>query len=739
MDILSGLNDSQRRAVEICDGPLLVLAGAGSGKTRVLTTRVAHLIRNKGVPPYQILAITFTNKAAQEMKDRVAAMIPESVKDLWVCTFHAACMRILRRQASFAGYSQGFTVYDEGDQQTVIKDCLKELDIDEKRFPPRAMAASISQAKNRLLSPGEFADQADDYYSRVVSRVYGLYQEKLVGNNALDFDDILLVTVRLFRQNPHVLKFYQNKFQYILVDEYQDTNHAQYVLVNMLAAEHRNLCVVGDPDQGIYSWRGADINNILDFEKDYPEAEVIVLDRNYRSTQTILEAANQVIKNNPDRKDKKLWTASAAGVPVILYTGGTERSEAEFVADRIEKLHSSKNIRYGDMAVFYRTHAMSRAVEEVLVRRGIPYRVVGGLRFYDRKEIRDLMAYLRIVDNPLDAVSLARIINVPKRGVGEASLQKIIDFAREQGVTLVEALVKASGIAGLSGKVKKACQQLGEVLQSAAGRAGKTTVTDLVMEILDRTGYWAALEAERTVESQTRQENLREFLTVAGEFDRTAEEPTLTEFLTGLALVADVDNFDQQSDQAALITLHSAKGLEFPVVFLIGMEEGIFPHARALDQPQEMYEERRLAYVGITRAKEILYLTRCWQRTIYGATRFNEPSRFLEEIPAGLTTTVDPADIGEHGPGPAQAGAEPGFRRFGKLPGVTTGAQLWGRQEKREFPAFAVGDSVRHGKWGLGTVQDVRGQGESAEVKIDFPGLGTKTLLVKFAPLEKVD
>ena len=735
MDIFSGLNEAQRMAVEHTEGPLLVLAGAGSGKTRVLTTRVAHLIRNKGVPSYQILAITFTNKAAQEMKERVSAIVPESVRDLWVCTFHAACMRILRRQASFVGYSQGFSIYDDGDQQTVIKNCLKELNIDEKRFAPKAISAAISQAKNRLVGPAEFEEQAYDYYTKVVSRVYSLYQEMLSRNNALDFDDILMATVRLFRENPSVLRFYQNRFQYILVDEYQDTNHAQYVLVNLLAAQYRNLCVVGDPDQGIYSWRGADIKNILDFKKDYPEARAIVLDRNYRSTQTILEAANQVIKNNPDRKEKKLWTAAGEGAPVIIHTGDTERSEAEFVAGRVEKLRATRSVKYGEMAVFYRTHAMSRALEEVFIRRGIPYRIIGGLRFYDRKEIKDLMAYLRLVDNPMDTVSLSRVINVPKRGVGEASLQKIISYAAEAGISCTEALARAAKIPGMSGKAKKACEQLGGVLLSAARRAAGAPVSQLVLDLLEQTGYWAELEAEKTVESQTRQENLKEFLTVTGQFDRTAEEPTLTEFLTGLALVADVDSFDQEADQVALITLHSAKGLEFPVVFLVGLEEGIFPHSRALDEPREMYEERRLAYVGITRAKEIIYLTRCWQRTLYGSTRFNQPSRFLEEIPRELTTDRDPLEAGDPEPGFVDRGKS--LRRLPGLPGVTTGARLWGGQEKKEIPSFAEGDSVRHGKWGLGTVRSVRGKGESAELIIEFPGMGAKTLLARFAPLEK--
>ncbi|MFZ5647623.1 MAG: DNA helicase PcrA [Bacillota bacterium] len=737
MELLKNLNDAQREAVLYNEGPLLVLAGAGSGKTRVLTTKVAYMIMNGFVRPSEILAITFTNKAAQEMKDRVAALVPENVRDMWVCTFHAACMRILRRQASFAGYKGNFTIYDEGDQQTVIKRCLKELNIDEKRFPPKSVSFSISQAKNRLVGPDEFDDQAYDFYSRVVSKVYRMYQEKLVANNALDFDDILEVTVRLFRQNPHVLKYYQNRFKYILVDEYQDTNHAQYVLVNMLAREHRNICVVGDPDQGIYSWRGADIKNILDFEKDYPEARVITLEQNYRSTQTILDAANHVIKNNPDRKDKKLWTAEAAGTPVIIYTGGTEREEADFVAGRIEKLHIGKDIKYGEFAVFYRTHAMSRAIEEVFVRRGIPYKMIGGLRFYDRKEIRDLMAYLRLLDNPADTVSLSRIINVPKRGVGEASLQKILTFAAVHGIACVEALARASEIEGLAGKARKECEKLGGFLKETAQKAGGTTVTGIVAGILEGTGYWAELEAEKTVESLTRQENLREFLTVTGEFDRNAEEKTLTEFLSGVALVADADNYDSESDQVALITLHGAKGLEFPVVFLIGMEEGVFPHSRSLDEPSEMYEERRLAYVGITRAKKIIYLTRCWQRTLYGNTRFNQPSRFLGEIPRHLTTAEDPADY--EGGIPARQTA--GFRTT-YMPGSLAGARGDGngsRGKKAAIGDFCRGDCVRHSKWGLGTVMDVKGRGDSAEVKIEFPGVGTKTLLAKYAPLEKVD
>lgn len=722
MDIIDGLNEPQKQAVETTEGPLLVMAGAGSGKTRVLTTKIAHLIRNKGVKPYEILAITFTNKAAKEMKDRVAGMVPEDVNDIWVCTFHAACMRILRKQAIFAGYKQGFLIYDDSDQQTVVKECLKELNIDDKKFTPRSIMSSISQAKNRLVGPKEFEEQAYDFFSKLVTRVYTLYQSKLIHNNALDFDDILMVAVNLFKEHPHILKYYQNKFRYILVDEYQDTNHAQYALVKMLAEEHRNICVVGDPDQGIYSWRGADISNILDFEKDYKEAKLIVLDRNYRSTPVILDAANQLIKNNPDRKEKKLWTAGDKGTPIILFVGETERMEADYVADRIQKLYSQKSIPYKNMAVFYRTNAMSRVLEEAFMRRTIPYKIIGGLRFYERKEIKDLMSYLRLVGNPLDEVSLSRIINVPKRGIGEASIQKILLYSRENGLSCVEALLKAAEISGLTKKARNACELLGKVLQSYSQQVENMTVTKITEGLLEDTGYWAELEAEKTVESQTRQENLKEFLSVTSDFDRTVSEPTLSEFLAGVALVSDIDNYDEESDQVGLITIHSAKGLEFPVVFLIGMEEGVFPHSKAIEDPHELYEERRLAYVGITRAKELLYLTRCRERTLYGNTKFNSPSRFLKEIPKELTTIHDPID---------------GEMPVKSVNSVSAG--LWGKQiSNAVVQSFSEGDRVMHRKWGLGSVINVRGKGDTAEITVEFPGQGQKALLAKYAPLEKV-
>lgn len=733
MDLLNNLNEAQKEAVRQTEGPLLVLAGAGSGKTRVLTTRIAYLIKEHGVFPYNILAITFTNKAAAEMKSRVAAMIPESIRDIWVFTFHAACLRMLRRQARFLGYEENFVIYDQSDQQTVLKDCLKELNLDDKRFTPRAMASAISQAKNQLVGVVSFEEQAYDYYSRVVARVYELYQSKLKHNNALDFDDLLMLTVQLFRENKAVLSYYQNKFRYILVDEYQDTNHAQYVLVNQLAGQHRNLCVVGDPDQSIYNFRGADIQNILSFEKDYPEARVIKLEQNYRSTQIILDAANNVIKHNPNRKDKQLWTAAGEGAPVVVYLGNDENMEAHFVAGRIERLFREKRWGYSSFAVLYRTHAMSRAIEEILVRRGIPYTIIGGTKFYDRKEIKDLMAYLRLLANPRDTVSLTRIINVPRRGIGEVSLQKILDFADKSALDLLQVLSRADTIPGITGKIRKAAKHLGELLTDLRNQSVRMTVTEITRETLDRTGYWAELEMENTVEARTRQENLKEFLTATGEFDKYAEEKSLTEFLAGVSLVADVDKLDEDAEKVVLMTLHSAKGLEFPVVFLIGMEEGVFPHSRSLTEPGEMEEERRLAYVGITRAEKMLYLTHCWQRTLYGATRFNQPSRFLEEIPPDLMSYDDPLDgeqlttgrVRQNNPGIMRGGRNVAFP-FEPAP---SGPAL----------SLAVGNRVRHKKWGDGTVVEVRGQGDNAELKIDFPGLGFKTLLAKYAPLEKIN
>ncbi len=718
MELLSQLNPDQIEAVTCAEGPLLVLAGAGSGKTRVLTTRVAYLIKKSGVSPYQILAITFTNKAAREMRERVEAMVPKAARDLWVCTFHAACLRILRRQEAFFGRDRNFVIYDADDQLTVVKECLKELNVDDHKYPPRAVAGVISQCKNQLLDAPDFERSASDHFSRVAAGVYLSYQDKLRKNNAVDFDDLIFLTVRLFQSYPQVLAYYQNRFRYILVDEYQDTNHAQYVLVNLLAKAHRNLCVVGDPDQGIYSWRGADINNILNFERDYPEAAVIRLEQNYRSTGCILEAANHLIRNNANRKDKRLWTAAGQGVPLIHYFAENEYAEADFVVSRILHLKEVENRRNRDFAVLYRTHAQSRVVEESLIRAGLPYTIIGGQKFYERKEIKDVLAYLRLILNPLDTVSLARIINVPRRGIGPASFQKIMAFALQQGLKPLEALERAAEIPGLTARVKAAGAALGVLLRKLAEESGNLTVTELTRAVLERTGYRQELLNEKTVESQTRLENLEEFISGTVEFDRQSEEKGLRSFLENIALVAEVDMYDEVADQVVLMTLHSAKGLEFPAVFLIGMEESVFPHARSLLDPGELEEERRLCYVGVTRARERLYLTHCWKRTLYGMERYNKPSRFLEEIPPHLLkaeeSLADPGSRTEQMP----AGSKPAPR-------------------VKAVEQFVLGDKIQHQKWGLGVIVGVKGQGEDAEYKVAFPEQGIKVLLARYAPLER--
>ncbi len=698
------LNPAQAEAVRHGAGPLLVLAGAGSGKTRVLTYRVAHLI-DTGVDPRSILAITFTNKAAREMRDRISRLAAQAAPSLWVATFHATCLRILRRNIDRLGYNRSFVIYDEGDQQTVVKQCVKDLYLDPKKYPPSTFLAVISQQKNRLVTPEQYSRGADGFFEEKVAGVYRAYQETLESNNALDFDDLLMLTVRLFEEHPEVLDYYRTRFQHLLVDEYQDTNHVQYVLINMLAAVHRNLTVVGDPDQGIYGWRGADINNILNFERDYPDARVIKLEQNYRSTGTILDAANSIIRHNLGRKEKNLVSTKGAGVPITLFRGADEVMEAQFVADQIARIHADTGRSYRDFAVLYRTNAQSRAIEEVLLRNGIPYTIVGGTRFYERREIKDVMAYLRVIVNPADAVSLQRIINTPRRGIGKASLQRFYTFAQEQRLTPVEALMRAEEIDLLSPKARRAMIGLGELF--ARWREHEGTVTALVRDVLESTGYRAELLAEKTVEAETRLENLDEFLSVTREFDG-GTGGTLDEFLGEIALFTDLDSVDERAEQVTLMTLHSAKGLEFPVVFLVGLEEGVFPHARAFSDPAELEEERRLCYVGVTRAEEQLFLVHCSRRTLYGNTVYNPPSRFLAEIPEDLIEN--------------------------RIPGRNTGP-------KAAVPAatgdFSPGEKVWHRKWGEGTVINLEGEGDEARINIAFPGKGIKTLLLMYAPLEK--
>ncbi|OPY57325.1 MAG: ATP-dependent DNA helicase PcrA [Pelotomaculum sp. PtaU1.Bin035] len=728
MDIIANLNHQQVEAVTHGEGPLLVLAGAGSGKTRVLTSRVAYLLKERRVQPHRILAITFTNKAAQEMRERIGLMVPDEARDLWICTFHAACVRILRRQEEFYGRDRNFVIYDTEDQLTVIKDCLKELNLDDKKYPPRSVAGSISQAKNQLQDAVDFERYADNHFSKNVSKVYYRYEESLRRNNAVDFDDLIFLTVKLFQDYPQVLAYYQDRFRYILVDEYQDTNHAQYILVNLLARAYRNLCVVGDPDQGIYGWRGADIKNIMSFERDYPEARVITLEQNYRSTSSILEAANRIIQNNSNRKEKRLWTAMGPGTPLVAYYGEDEHAEADFVAGQILGLKEQENRTYGDFAVLYRTHAQSRVIEENFVRTGLPYTIIGGLKFYDRKEIKDVLAYLRVILNHYDTVGLARIINIPKRGIGQASFSKITVFARELDISPVEALERLAEISGLSAKGRSNGKELGKLIRDLSERSAELTVTELARAVIENTGYQKELLEENTVESRTRLENLAEFLSATGEFDRQAEENNLQGFLENIALVTDLDKYGQETDQVALMTLHSAKGLEFPVVFLIGMEEGVFPHSRVLTEPGEMEEERRLCYVGVTRAKEKLYLVHCWKRNIYGTTRYNQPSRFIEEIPPHLVSRADEGDM--------VIGGKP----FGKMPtdslangSVSVGANL------KTIEQLSLGDKVKHSKWGVGVIVGVQGEGEDTEYKVAFPGQGIKILMARYAPLERVN
>jgi DNA helicase-2/ATP-dependent DNA helicase PcrA len=716
-NILESLNPQQREAVQHVDGPLLVLAGAGSGKTRVLTHRIAYLLE-QGVSPWQILAITFTNKAAGEMRERVEKMVSsEQASDIWVSTFHSACMRILRREIQALNYDRNFVIYDDSDQQTVLKDCLKELNIDDKRFSSRAMSAGISNAKNQLMTAEEFDAQAYDYNDQIVAKVYRLYQEKLVRNNALDFDDLLVLTVRLFQNHNHVLTYYQDKFKYILVDEYQDTNRAQYVLVNLLAQRHRNLCVVGDPNQSIYGWRGADISNILSFERDYPEVKVVKLEQNYRSTQTVLDAANAVINHNASAKKLELFTALGAGERIISKNCEDERDEAFYIT-RMIRQGVDKGRSYQDFAVLYRTHAQSRAIEESFLTANIPYTIIGGLKFYDRKEIKDLLAYLRLAVNPYDSYSMQRIINVPKRGIGPASVSKILTWAEPNRLNMLETLNRINEVPGLSAKVKAGCHSLAELYNNLQQQQEYLSVTELVEEVLKQSGYREELENEDTVDSRTRLENLKEFMTVTQEYDKNNEDGSLEDFLAGISLMTDQDRYQGESNVVSLMSLHTAKGLEFPVVFLAGMEEGVFPHTRSLDSESEMEEERRLCYVGITRAKEQLYISNCWCRMLFGRRQNNIASRFIKEIPEYL---VDSGKI----------------LATKRQPIMSNQTATTANSTSKEIIDFQLGDKVAHKKWGIGVIVSIKGSGKDAELTVTFPDQGIKKLIAEYAPLTK--
>lgn len=798
-EVIQQLNDRQREAVQTTEGPLLIMAGAGSGKTRVLTHRIAYLIATRKAPPWAILAITFTNKAAREMQERVSKLVGAEGHDIWVSTFHSMCVRILRRDIERIGYKSAFTILDADDQLSVIRACLKELNLDPKIYEPRAILSMISSAKNELIDAAKYTDSAGvDHFKKITAQVYQLYERKLRSNHALDFDDLIMKTIELFKQEPEVLDFYQKKFRYIHVDEYQDTNHAQYMLCKYLAAAHRNLCVVGDSDQSIYRWRGADISNILNFEKDYPEAKTIMLEQNYRSTGYILKAANEVISRNTGRKPKNLWTDRGDGSKIKIYYADSEHAEGYHIVSEIQQ-HIRDGRSYRDHAILYRTNAQSRVIEEIFLKSNIPYQIVGGIRFYERKEIKDLLAYLRLVSNTDDDISFLRIVNEPKRGIGQATLDVLTAYAASRGLSLFASLDELDAIE-IGTRQKNALYDFKQLIDQLRQMADYLPVTELTEQLLERTGYRAQLVQENTIESRTRVENIDEFLSVTQDYEEKNEDKSLLAFLTDLALIADIDtladdNPEDPEDRVTLMTMHSAKGLEFPYVFVIGMEEGVFPHSRALNDPEELEEERRLAYVAITRAEEKLVLSCARMRTLFGRTNLNMPSRFLQEIPEEITEVVGGDADGGYGYGGAGGygragyGGASGYGRSGGYGGAgrysesrwandwdavdepdagsswsSSGAaqrSSYGRRaaSRSAYGAGRViggaanqsggdagggsvewktGDKVSHKKWGIGTVVSVKGSGDDQELQIAFPApTGIKKLLARFAPITK--
>ncbi|MFJ6842896.1 DNA helicase PcrA [Streptomyces griseoluteus] len=759
--LLEGLNDNQRAAVVHAGSPLLIVAGAGSGKTRVLTHRIAHLLAERHVHPGQILAITFTNKAAGEMKERVEQLVGPRAGAMWVMTFHSACVRILRRESKRLGFTSSFSIYDAADSKRLMALVCRDLDLDPKRYPPKSFSAKISNLKNELIDEEDFAAQATDGFEKTLAQAYALYQSRLREANALDFDDLIMTTVNLLRAFPDVAEHYHRRFRHVMVDEYQDTNHAQYALVRELVgtgahdedvppAEHdvppAELCVVGDADQSIYAFRGATIRNILQFEEDYPDATTILLEQNYRSTQTILSAANAVIERNESRRPKNLWTNAGQGAGITGYVADTEHDEAQFVADEIDRLTDAGDAKAGDVAVFYRTNAQSRVFEEIFIRVGLPYKVVGGVRFYERKEVRDVLAYLRVLANPEDSVPMRRILNVPKRGIGERAEAMIDALAQREKISFPQALKRVDEAYGMAARSTNAVRRFNALMDDlrtiVESGAGPATVLEAVLE---RTGYLAELQASTDPQDETRIENLQELAAVALEFEQEREEGeqgTLAEFLERVALVADSDQIPDEEDGdgvITLMTLHTAKGLEFPVVFLTGMEDGVFPHMRALNQTKELEEERRLAYVGITRARERLYLTRAALRSAWGQPSYNPPSRFLEEIPA---THLEWKRTG--------GSAAPSFGKAASSVASTlsssrsrssaAGASGFATRRAGEKPvvSLAIGDRVTHDQFGLGTVVAVAGEGDKAQATIDFGGGNAKRLLLRYAPVEKL-
>ena len=756
--LLTGMNDRQAEAVQTTEGPLLIMAGAGSGKTRVLTHRIAYLIDEKLVNPWNILAITFTNKAAREMKERAYTLNP-ATEDCLIATFHSMCVRILRREADHIGYNRNFTIVDPGEQRTLMKRILKTLNLDPKKWNERAILGTISNAKNDLIDEVAYASLAGDMYTEIVAKCYEMYQKELRQSEAMDFDDLIMLTLRLFDKNPDVLTYYQQRYQYIHVDEYQDTNHAQYQLVKLLASRFKNICVVGDADQSIYGWRGADMQNILDFEKDYPEAKVVLLEENYRSTKTILQAANDVIKNNRNRRPKNLWTQNADGENIVYYRANDEQDEALFVAKTIDELSSTSDYVYRDFAVLYRTNAQSRNIEEALLKANIPYTMVGGTKFYSRKEIRDVISYLNLIANTSDNISFERVVNEPKRGVGPGTVEKIRNFAAGQEMSLLDASSQIM-LSPVKGKAAQAVFDFANLILNLREQLDELTVTEVVELVLEKTGYTEQLAAQATLESQARIENIEEFLSVTKNFDENPENDTeetgldrLSRFLNDLALIADTDDGDQESSEVTLMTLHAAKGLEFPVVFIIGMEENVFPLSRAAEDEDELEEERRLAYVGITRAEKVLFLTNANSRLLYGKTNYNRPTRFLNEINSSLLDyqgLARPANTSfkasyvngkavQFGQGMSLAQALQERKRQAAPSSISSSQLPFGKNVAANQPTidWAIGDIAHHKKWGDGTVLEVSGSGSSQELKINFPEVGLKKLLASVAPIEK--
>ena len=756
--LLEGMNERQKEAVQHTQGPLLIMAGAGSGKTRVLTHRMAYILAEEEVHPWNILAITFTNKAAREMKERVSQLVGPQAEDMWVSTFHSMCVRILRRDIELLGYQRSFTICDPSEQQTAMKRILKKLDIDSEKYDYRMILNRISQAKNDLEDVEKFSEKYTGYVEQIIAKCYREYQKELAKSMTLDFDDLIMLTVQLFQKHPETLQYYQQKFQYIHVDEYQDTNHAQYRLVTMLAKKFKNICVVGDADQSIYGWRGADMSNILEFEKDYQNAKVVLLEQNYRSTKTILQAANHVIENNVNRKVKKLWTENEEGQAITYYRAQSEQDEGRYVLSQIQSLLRD-GYHYDDFAILYRTNAQSRVMEENLLKSNIPFRLVGGQRFFERLEIKDLLAYLRLIVNPQDDLSFRRIVNSPKRGIGATSLAKLSDFAEVYQFSLLEASLQTT-LSPLSGKAAKALEKFATTIEELRKMQEFLSISEFVEQVIEKTGYLAALEQQHTMEADARIENIQEFISVAKQFEQDrleeeSEDSPLLQFLTDLSLVSDVDSDDGDGRMVTLMTLHAAKGLEFPVVFIIGLEEGIFPSSRSIMEHDDVEEERRLAYVGITRAEQKLFLTNAYSRLLYGRTQTNRPSRFVLEIGEELFDSKQQQSYGSTSRQTASFGSKTSssgslFDKYREKsqatayqPKVVQPSSIQPVRKQivaaNDGAVWKVGDKVMHKKWNVGTVVKVTGEGTNQEIDVAFAGMGIKRLLASFAPIERIE